>query len=331
MNTLRDLSRPTARPGARPIEVQDAAATGWSIAVFGRNEAASIGDCLRAIARAGQGHAPHVTVLLNGTTDGSTALAAQAMRAEGLGGCVYDIPHGDKSHAMNLFLHELRPPAETYFCVDAYARVRPDALRHLAARLAAQPRALAAAAVPSTGRSAPALRRMMLEQSGLHGSLFALRAGFVDRLVAAGLRLPVGLYRGDGMLGAFVLHDLDAAQGGWDTGRIAVAPEASWTTPDWQPWRWRDLRRHLRRLVQQGRGRLESAAMRSIIYERGFAGLPSQADAMVLGWIGADPAARTPSLRRDPFARLALARLRQSAPPSADALRPRLVLRNDAP
>jgi hypothetical protein len=302
----------------------------WSIAVFGRNEAASIGECLRAIARAGQGHTPHVTVLLNGTTDGSQALAGRALREEGLAGCVYDIPHGDKSHAVNLFLHELRPRAETYFCVDAYARLRPDALRHLAARLDAQPKALAAAAVPSTGRSAPALRRMMLEQSGLHGSLFALRGAFVDRLVAAGLRLPVGLYRGDGMLGAFVLHDLDAAQGGWDTGRIAVTPEASWTTPDWQPWRWRDLRRHLRRLVQQGRGRLESAAIRSVIYDGGgFARLPAHSDAMVLDWIAADPAARTPRAWRDPFASLALAQLRQSEPPSADSLRPRLVLRNE--
>jgi hypothetical protein len=303
---------------------------GWSIAVFGRNEAGSIGDCLRAIARAGQGHAPHVTVLLNGTTDGSQALAGEALRAEGLAGCVYDIPHGDKAHAVNLFLHELRPRAGTYFCVDAYARVRPDALRLLAASLERQPKALAAAAVPSTGRSAPALRRMMQEHSGLHGSLFALRGDFVDRLVAAGLRLPLGLYRGDGLLGAFVLHDLDAQHGGWDTGRIALTPEASWTTPEWQPWRWRDLRRQVRRMVQQGRGRLESAAIRSIIYDGGgFTGLPPQADAMVLDWIAADPAARIPAARRDPFARIALARLRQAAPPSPDALRPRLVMRNE--
>lgn len=301
----------------------------WSVAVFGRNEAASIADCLRAIAQAGQGQAPHVTVLLNGTTDDSPARAAQALRDEGLPGRVYDIPHGDKSHAVNLFLHDVRPRAETYFCVDAYARMRPDALRHLAASLAARPAALAAAAMPSTGRSAAALRRMMLDQSGLHGSLFALRGGFVDRLVAAGLRLPVGLYRGDGMLGAFVLHDLDAAQGGWDTGRIAMTPEASWTTSGWQPWRWRDLRRHLRRLVQQGRGRLESAAMRSVIYAGGFPALPARAETMVLAWIAADAAARTPRLWRDPFAWLALARLRQSGVPAPDSLRPRLLWRSE--
>ncbi|WP_216834382.1 DEAD/DEAH box helicase [Falsiroseomonas tokyonensis] len=306
----------------------------WSVGVFGRNEAARIGACLRAIARAAAEvraeAVPHVTVLLNGTTDDSPALAAAALREAGLAGEVHQVPHADKSHALNLFLHELRPPATLYFCIDAYAEIWPDSLRHLARRLERQPEALAAAAVPSSGRSADALRQGMLRHSGLHGSLFALRATFVERLASAGLRLPIGLYRGDGLLGSFLLHDLDAAKGGWEGWRIAVEPAASWTTPRWQPWRWQDLRRHLHRLVRQGRGRLESAALRQAIYTDGFAGLPKDADAMLRDWIAADPRARRPKLWRDPFAWLALARLRHAAPPAPDQLRPRLVLRNEA-
>ncbi|WP_439596822.1 hypothetical protein [Falsiroseomonas sp.] len=316
------------------MSAHQAAPARWSVAVFGRNEAARIGACLRAIARAGREAGPdvalHVTVLLNGTTDGSPALAATALRAAGLEGAVYEVPHPDKSHALNLFLHALRPPAALYVCIDAYAEIWPDSLNRLAARLERQPEALAAAAVPSSGRSAAALRQGMLRHSGLHGSLFALRAAFVERLAAAGLRLPVGLYRGDGLLGSFLLHDLDAAQGGWEGWRIAVEPAASWTTPRWQPWRWQDLRRHLHRLVRQGRGRLESAALRSLIYAEGFAGLPADADAMLRDWIAADPRARRPRPWRDPFAWLALARLRHAAPPCPDSLRPRLVLRSEA-
>lgn len=301
----------------------------WSVAVVGRNEAARIGACLRAIAAAQRGDASlHVTVLLNGTTDASPDLAAEALREEGLTGAVYVVPHGDKSHALNLFLHELRPPADVYFCIDAYAGIWPDALLHLARRLEARPDALAAAAVPSSGRSATTLRNLMLERSGLHGSLFALRGAVVERLAAAGLRLPIGLYRGDGLLGAFLMHDLDAQRHGWENWRIAVEPAASWTTPQWQPWRWRDLRRHLRRLVQQGRGRLETAALRGTIQESGFATLPAHADALLRRWIAADPATRRPSLWRDPFAWLALRRLDQS-PPAEEALRPRLLLRNE--
>lgn len=307
----------------------------WSIGVFGRNEAARIGACLRAIARAGQQAAPrarlHVTVLLNGTTDDSPALAATALRELGLAGAVYQVPHGCKSHALNLFLHELRPPAEMYICIDAYAEIQPDALVRLAARLDASPQALAAAAVPSSGRSAAALRQGMLQYPGLHGSLFALRGSVVARLAEAGLRLPVGLYRGDGLLGAFLMHDLDAARHDWEWARVAVEPEASWTTPQWQPWRLRDLRRHLHRLVRQGRGRLESAALRQAIYHGGgFAALPVDADRLVRDWVAADPAARRPRPWRDPFAWLAFTGLRQASAPSPAALRPSLVLRNDA-
>jgi hypothetical protein len=298
----------------------------WSVAVFARNEAARIGDCLRALTRCDNAGRLNVTVLLNGTTDDSADVAASVLREAGVAGALYDIPHGDKSHAVNLFLHRLRPAAGIYMMMDGYAEIRPDAPTLLAHRLARRPDALAAAAVPSTGRSATALRRSMLEQPGLHGSLFALRGGFVERLTQAGLRLPRGLYRGDGLLGSMVLHDLDALGGGWIGSRIAVEPGASWGTPSSRPWRWRDLRRHGRRLMQQARGRLQTAALRSAIYSGGFSSLPDEADRMVLDWIAADPAGREPRPWRDPLAHLALARMRQSGPaPSPDELEPRLL------
>ncbi|TCH96301.1 hypothetical protein EJV46_20175 [Roseococcus sp. SYP-B2431] len=298
----------------------------WSVAVFARNEAERIGHCLRALARCEDAARLHVTVLLNGTTDGSAAIAASALREARLPGALYDIPHGDKSHAVNLFLHRLRPAAGLYLMMDGYVEIRPDAPRLLARRLARRPDALAAAAVPSTGRSAAALRRSMMEHPGLHGSLFALRGGFVERLARAGLRLPRGLYRGDGLLGSMVLHDLDALGGGWIGSRIAVEPGASWANPPSHLWRWRDLRRHGRRMMQQARGRLQNAALRSALYAGGFAGLPEDADRMLLDWIAADPAARAPRPWKDPLACLALARIRQSGPgPSPEGLEPRLL------
>lgn len=305
------------------------AAEDWSVAVCARNEAAALPGCLRALAEAGLSAAGHVTVLLNGCTDGSAAVAAQALRALGLRGRIYAIPQGDKANAINLFLHALRPPAAVYFFVDGYAAVAPDALRRLAQRLLDQPAAMAAAAVPSTGRSAAAHRRNMLAHPGLHGSLFALRGAFVERIAADGLRLPVGMYRGDGLLGSFVLHDLDAAGGGWVTTRLAVEPDATWVAPRLRPWRLRDLWRHGQRLVQQARGRLQWPALRAAIYPAGFAALPPDADRATLRWIDADPAARRPKPWRDPLAVLALARMRR-APPPGD-LSPRLLMEIAAP
>jgi len=316
----------TEAGGSRPAG-QDCAP--WSIAIFARNEMASLPRCLEALAAATAGAQAEVSLLLNGSTDGSEQAAPRLMREARLRGSVWSIPHADKSNAINQYLHRLRPEAGLHVFVDAYAAVKPDALRRLAARLVAEPLAMAAAAVPSSGRSAAALRADMLEYPGLHGSLFALRGSFVERLAASGLRLPLGLYRGDGLLGSFVMHDLDSASSPWRPPHIAVEPEASWTLQSLRPWSPADIRRHLRRLVQQGRGRLESGAIRHTIYPGqgrcgGFGALPERADSMILDWLAAVPEAR-PRLARDPFAALALRRIRRAAPPETSALEPRLV------
>ena len=302
---------------------------GWSAAIFGRNEAATIGACIHALAPAARGRTLHITLLLNGTTDGSHLEASSALRRSGLPGRIYVIAEGDKANAINHFIQHLRPPAETYFFVDAYAVVAADALRLLADALSDAPQAQAAAAVPRTGFSAARLRREMILNPGLHGSLFALRGEFVERIAELGLRLPLGLYRGDGLIGSFVLHDLDAAEGGWHGARIAVEPRASWDAVPLRPWRWRDLRRHWYRLIQQGRGRLQWAAIREKLYPHGFQALPADADACVLQWLEAAPAQRWPRPWRDPFAALALARMRRAPP--RQSLTPWLVSEWNAP
>jgi hypothetical protein len=288
----------------------------WSVAVFARNEDAAIPECVRSIGRAagdgpGDGNV-HLTIVLNGTTDNSVAAACSAMQGAGLPGRVYRIPFADKSNAWNQFVHAVRPPASTYFFVDAYAMVDQQAFALLGARLDDDRCANAAAATPSAGRSAARLRDTLQAQGGLHGSLFALRGEFVERLAALGIRLPVGLCRGDGLIGSLAMHDADALGKAWHPARVAVVPAATWRVRPLSPWRRQDLMRQWRRMIQQGRGRLEFNAIKDIIYREGFQALPAFADQMILDWIAHDPARHRPVLHRDPFAVLAL---RQIAPP----------------
>lgn len=299
----------------------------WSAAIFGRNEAATLEPCLAALAVAGRGLALEVAVMLNGCTDDSPAIACRALERLGLSGAVCQIPFADKSNAINVWLHRLAPVAETYVCVDAYAAVAPDALRRLGNALRETPGALAAAAMPSTGPSAARLRQAMLQHPGLHGSLFALRGSFVMRLRQAGFRLPVGLYRGDGLIGAMVMHDLNAPGTAWDTSRIALVPEATWATPQLRPWRPSDLRRLLRRRVRQARGRLESGAFGEAIYGAGFGALPTDANRMIADWVAADPASRTPRPWRDPAGWIALRELLRAPPIDPASLEPRILAR----
>ena len=286
----------------------------WSIAVFARNEAASLAPCLEAIYAALGGRCAAVTLVLNGCTDGSAALAVALAARAPVPVQVWQIGFADKANAWNQFIHALRPAARHYAFVDAYARVQPGALAALQAALQAAPEANAAAAVPSCGRSAAATRAAMLARPALHGSLHALRGSFVDRLAAAGQRLPVGLYRGDGLLGSLLMHDLNAAANPWNPARIAVADGASWVTSPLSPLRPADLKRYWNRRIQQARGRLEDAALRQAIYRDGFAGLPRHADAMLLEWLATNPAPA------DHFTRLALQRLRQPRTPGCTDL-----------
>lgn len=295
----------------------------WAAVVFARNEAGSIAGCIAALAAAGRGVADlDIAIILNGTGDDSAGRAAAALRAAGRPGRIWAIEEGCKANAFNQYVHRLRPAARTYFFIDGYAAVAEDALRRLAAALDAAPMAQAAAATPSTGRSAARLRAHMIREPGLHGSLFALRGTFVQRIAQAGFRLPLRMYRGDGLIGSMVLHDLDTADGGWRPERIVVEPGATWRAPDLRPWRARDLRRHWNRLVQQARGRLQWGAVRAAIYPGGYAALPADADDSALRWMAAAPG-RQPAFWRDPMGALAMARMR--AQPSAGRLSPELL------
>ncbi len=290
----------------------------WSVSIYGRNEAATIGDCLTSVLAAAGGRSLHVAVMLNGCTDRSAQIAAATARGAAEVD-IYTIAHADKSNAWNQFVHRLRPPARTYFFVDAYAAVAPQSFSALARALAEAPGANAAAALPSSGRSAPALREAMLRNGGLHGSLFALSSRFLDRLTQTGWRLPVGLYRGDGLINSMAVHDLGATTP-WQSARVVSSPEATWRTRPQRPFRPADAVRHLRRRVRQARGRMEVAAIQDIIYraepEGGFGALPNWADAMLLDWIAADPA-RRPTWRSNFFGMLAARNLRRTPPAEA--------------
>lgn len=293
-----------------------------SIAVFARNEAASLADCLEALDHAVEGLSATFTVVLNGTTDASAATVDAFAATSRHKVQVFDIPFADKSNAWNQYVHALAPAAALHVFVDAYARVTPGAVRALATTLAEHPFAHAAAALPSCGRSAAAQRAQMRRSPSLHGSLHALRGDFLDRIRAAGIRLPVGLYRGDGLIGSLAVHDLDALANRWNTDRIALAEEATWQVPPLVPWRPRDLRRLWNRRIQQARGQLEDAALKAFIYSGNFAGLPVFADQMLVAWLERNPAALQ---GRSLFRRLALARMAHPRSPATALLEPTTV------
>ncbi len=294
-----------------------------SVTVFCQNEAARIGACVASIAGAAQGYRTHLTVIANGSGDGSAALALQAVRQALLPARVYTIAYGDKANAINQALAIL-PAARLHVFVDGYAVVARQTLTGFFHVLDANPRAVAATGVAGNGRTMARATADTLQQGGrLHGQLHALTPGFVARLRQAGLGLPVGLYRGDGLLGSMACHDLDAVSKPWDGHLIAGAAHAVYLIPPLSPWRRADWQRQFRRKVRQMRGRLETAAIKSVIYRDGYAGLPAFADDMIAAWLDAGGRPQAGPADR-PFMALALRQHRRSVRPDPGQLTPRL-------
>ncbi len=297
----------------------------WNVAVFCQNEAARIGQCIASIAQAIGSRRALVTVVVNGTTDDSAAVAWQAGHAHNLPIEIWRIPHGDKSNAIDQFLYKLRVPAQMYFCVDGYVKIGPRSFEGLAAGLADRPASVAATGIAINGRTMPTSREEILELGGkLQGQLHALRPEFVERMVARGIALPIGLYRGDGLLGSMASHDLDAIGTQWDPGRVVGVAEATFEIPTLSPFVPRDLHRQFRRKIRQMRGHLENAAIKTVIYRRGFAALPAYADEMIATYLGEHGVPPTP-LADKPFMLLALRKHRAARRAEPASLTPQRV------
>jgi len=297
----------------------------WQVAVFCHNERGRIASCLASVAAAIGTRPGLITLLLNGSTDGSEAAALAARAGLGVELQIFTIPHADKSNAINVFLHELRTNAGLYAFVDGSVTIGREAIAAAEARLAACPDALAASGVAGNGRTETRTNRAAVERGGiLRGQFFALRPAFVERMVAAGLRLPVGLYRGDGLIGSMAAHDLDPPRKPWENGRVIGVAEAEFDIDALSPFRLRDLRRQFARKIRQMRGRLENAAIKQIIYDRGYAALPAYADDMIADFLAHHPRPAV-SLPDRPFMALALAQHRAAVRPDPADLQPRKI------
>jgi hypothetical protein len=199
---------------------------------------------------------------------------------------VWHIDFGDKANAWNQYIHRIWSGESVACFMDGYVRPLPEAITRLIAGAGQNGSSLGATGVPTVGRSASATRTLMQQNSGFHGNLCCIKAEALSGLRAAKIRLPLGLYRTDALMGAFLLFGLDPSRNGWDESRIAVIADASWETEPKRWWRVNDLISHWRRLVRQARGVFENQAAKELLAVRRAppASLPSHASVLVREW-----------------------------------------------
>ena len=285
----------------------------WAVAIFTARETPAV---LEATVRAAIAACAHrqatIDVLINGNETLSTQFTALASTIA-TNNCalrVWFIAAPDKAHTWNEYIHRIWDTNSTTFFIDGYVHVKPEAFANINARLLATPEALAASGVPTCGRSAKRLREQMLRDGGLHGNLYAITVDGMNLLRNKAFRLPLGLYRNDGMLGSSLAFRLDPANG-WEKNTVVVA-EATWDVDGISDLSYRNIVGYLKRSLRQAQGVLENRAIREhmAIQRLPPQNLPVTAQEMANSWLKAQPEQARALFLRQPLCLYAARQLR---------------------
>ena len=265
----------------------------WALAIIAARESAeTLKQTIKAARIASADQELIIDVLVNGNPSLAQEIASWARSCPPDPSLrVWSISQGDKAHAWNEYVHRIWPVGRLSFFLDGYAQPRADGLSQLAENLTEVPHAFGATGVPSSGRSAPALRDQMLRIGGFHGNMHAIPAHAMEQLRAVGFRLPLGLYRTDSLIGAVLMFGLDPAANAWEPRRIVVNPKATWDVPGQADLTIKNITGQFKRRFRQAQGDLENRAVREHLAIRKLPIhlMPKTARELVLSWIEAHP------------------------------------------
>jgi len=269
-----------------------------AVMVLAHNEASHIVRCLDSIYRAEPERGFEVFVVANGCTD-STEEVVLTYAKEQPGVNLIQLGIADKCNAWNVYIHDVIPrriPGRSvYFFMTGDAQAYPKAFSHLERALDLRSGALAAAAVPFSGRTMHYDRAMIQSKHGLVANLYALKGNFIARLQEQNIRLPLGLEGDDGLIGALVKWDLEPRKD-WVESRIVSCGDAGFTFESLSWRRWLDWKQYWRRRIRYARRRYEVQLLRTRLKTQGIAGLPASVSDLYGGvdtcrvkWAGLEP------------------------------------------
>lgn len=297
--------------------------------IASRESIETLKSTIGATAAASMGRDTVIDLLINGNRmlAGECAAWAEASYTGTARLRVWSIGQGDKAHAWNEYVHRIWPAGRTAFFLDGYARPRPDGLVQLDASLAKAPEAFGATGVPTSGRSAPALRAAMLSGGGFHGNMHAIPARAMAQLRASGFRLPLGLYRTDSLIGSVLMFALDPTTQQWEPRRIVVNGDATWDVPGQADLTIGNIVSQFKRRQRQAQGDLENRAAREhmAVRRRPISQFPTTVRELVLDWIDAHPGEARRLYLKNPLRLRAARRMRAPQDWSAAERPPELL------
>lgn len=278
-----------------------------TLAIFLSREPLAV--CIKTIEAACIAVSKHgrIDLLVNGNT--SLAHSLSRVLEDGLYQRVrvWDIPLGDKGNAWNLYIHKIWCDECIVFFIDGYVRLFEDSLERLYRTLHLNPDAFGGSGVPSIGRTANVLRLEMIKNGGFHGNLCCLTKNAICELKRRNIKIVLGMYRVDSLMGAFLCYGLDIASNKWNPKRTVVDSMASWDIDTKRWWRWSDCSAKIRQFERQLRGKMENAAVKNLFMVQNIdpERLPTDCYKLIEEWSTLDPSDYSRFVRMHPFAALA--------------------------
>lgn len=304
----------------------------WAVAILSSRESpvelmASINALACAVTKRAR-----IDVLVNGNASLAKAIAEWCAAQRDIPALsslrIWYITLGDKANTWNWYVHAIWPGAETTYFIDGYVQVAPAALALLDKDLSDNAKALAASGVPGCGRSAEQYKNLALRDGGLHGNLYAFKRSVMDELRIRRIRLPLGLYGYDALVGAMIAFALDPTKNAWDAkGRIIFDERVTWIYREMNWWAKSDAITHARRILKQTLRILVNQAIRDflVVQKRLPEELPPTLAALVLEWSRNHSEELRRTIMRSPLSWWALRKLNIKRDWSAAEISPELL------
>ena len=233
---------------------------------------------------------------------------------------VWHIPAADKANAWNQHIHSISDMDMDCVYIDGYVQLRRDAITKLQETLASHPGALGSSGAPSTGWSAKAITATMKADGGFHGNLCAITANALSQMRKAGIRIPLGMYRVDALMGAYLSFGLANTNRTWSPKEhVPVTFDATWHCRSKKWYSLQDINAWLKRRERQVRGKVENAAIKQLFVHEGIRleDIPRDVAQLSRNWITSKQFSQ-----HDKKFRAAINHLTSYTPPRPDDLKP---------
>lgn len=304
----------------------------WSVAIFtAREQPSELFETIKATVKATNDHTI-IDVMVNGNQSLAVSISdlIKLMHLPENSPLIriWSIPLGGKAHAWNQYVHHVWPSANIAFFVDGYARAHPDAFKLLATGMSVTNDAIAGTGVPTSGKTAIQLREDTLRDGGLHGAFFAIKEETMVELRRKNIRLPLGLYGFDTLLGAVLAFGLDPMKNEWDVRKyIFVHPDVTWEIDEKKWWRYSVVRTQFKRIYNNALRKLVVGATKNHLAKRKWSpeSIPRTIEDFVLLWANDNPNEVLQTFKKSPLSLIVLHKLRKPKDWSAAAIEPLLV------